>query len=124
MPLLGHVLRVGSYRSVERFAQDVGVAGVPTGLGEQVDEDVEQGHFGVVPRLWGSGRADLLHAAVLDGLSAQGSQTSYLWVLVENHRARSFYARRSWHETGVRELEVFEPFPEKMQMCRPLSREE
>ena len=49
MPLLGHVLRVGSYRSVERFAQDVGVAGVPTGLGEQVDEDVEQGHLGVLP---------------------------------------------------------------------------
>ena len=41
MPLHGHVLRVGSHCSVECFAQDVGVAGVPTGLGKQVDEDVE-----------------------------------------------------------------------------------
>jgi GNAT superfamily N-acetyltransferase len=77
-------------------------------------------HFGLLPRLWGTGRADVLHAAVLDGLSAQGVHTSYLWVLVENHRARAFYARRGWQDTGVREREVFRPFPEKMQLQRAL----
>lgn len=75
-------------------------------------------HFGVVPRLWGTGRADVLYAAVLDGLSARGTRTSYLWVLVDNHRARSFYTRRGWQDTGVREIEVFAPYPEKMQLCR------
>jgi GNAT superfamily N-acetyltransferase len=73
-------------------------------------------HFGYLPRCWGSGRADTLHDAVLAGLSAQGAPAAYLWVLVENQRARSFYARRGWCETGVREREVFEPYPEKMQM--------
>lgn len=76
-------------------------------------------HFGVVPRLWGTGRADLLHVTALAGLAAQGARTSYLWVLVDNHRARAFYARRGWRATGVREHEVFEPFPEKLQMMRP-----
>ena len=78
-------------------------------------------HLGIRPRLWGTGRADLLHGAVLDGLSAQGVSTSYLWVLVDNHRARSFYARRGWEETGVREPEVFEPFPVKIQLRRSLA---
>lgn len=77
-------------------------------------------HFGIRPRLWGTGRADDLHAAVLAGLAAQGVSTSYLWVLVDNHRARSFYVRRGWAPTGVREPEVFEPYPVKMQMSRSL----
>jgi hypothetical protein len=45
--LFGHAL--GSHRPVEFFTQDVGVAGVPTGFGEHVDEEVEEGHFGVLP---------------------------------------------------------------------------
>jgi GNAT superfamily N-acetyltransferase len=77
-------------------------------------------HFGIVPRWWGTGRADLLHTAVLDGLAAQGTRTAYLWVLVENRRARGFYVRRGWADTGVREPEVFPPFPEKMQLQRAL----
>ncbi len=75
-------------------------------------------HFGYLPRCWGSGRADRLHDAVLAGLAAQGAQTAYLWVLVDNHRARSFYARRGWTDTGRRESEVFEPYPRKLQMSR------
>jgi RimJ/RimL family protein N-acetyltransferase len=81
-------------------------------------------HFGVIPRLWGSGRAGVLHDAVLAGFRERGVQTAYLWVLVENHRARSFYARLGWCDTGVREHEVFEPYPEKMQLARPLERED
>jgi RimJ/RimL family protein N-acetyltransferase len=81
-------------------------------------------HFGVVPRLWGSGRAVPLHDAVLAGFAEQGVRTSYLWVLVDNHRARSFYTRLGWRETGVREREVFEPYPEKMQLVRTLESED
>ena len=49
MTLHSHALLVGSDRSVEPFTQDVGVASVPTGLGKEMDEDVEQGHLGVLP---------------------------------------------------------------------------
>ena len=80
-------------------------------------------HFGYVPSRWGSGRAGRLHDEVLAALSAQGRRTSYLWVLVDNHRARAFYVRRGWRATGVREHEVFEPFPEKMQLTRTLESE-
>ncbi len=75
-------------------------------------------HFGYLPRCWGSGRADRLHDAVLTGLAGQGVGTAYLWVLVDNHRARAFYERRGWTDTGVRESEVFEPFPPKLQLSR------
>jgi GNAT superfamily N-acetyltransferase len=75
-------------------------------------------HFGVVPAWWGSGRAHSLHTRVLAGLAAEGARTTYLWVLVENHRARAFYVREGWHDTGVREEEVFAPYPVKMQMRR------
>src|SRR6516164_9681559 len=40
----GRALRVGPDRAVELFAQDVGMPGVPVGLGEDVDQDVEQLH--------------------------------------------------------------------------------
>jgi GNAT superfamily N-acetyltransferase len=73
-------------------------------------------HFGYLPRAWGTGRPHVLHAEALAGLAAGGAQPAYLWVLVENHRARAFYARRGWQDTGVREREVFEPYPEKMQL--------
>lgn len=75
-------------------------------------------HFGYLPRCWGSGRADALHSAVAAGLAAPGAASSYLWVLVDNGRARAFYARHGWRDTGIRDYEVFEPYPEKMQMTR------
>lgn len=77
-------------------------------------------HLGVVPSRWGTGLADTLHDAVLAALTTAGTQTSYLWVLVDNHRARRFYRLRGWVETDIVEAEVFEPFPLKMQMYRKM----
>ncbi|MBA2773817.1 MAG: GNAT family N-acetyltransferase [Nocardioidaceae bacterium] len=77
-------------------------------------------HFGVVPEHWGSGRAQALYAAVVERATAAGSPTTYLWVLVDNHRARAFYRRLGWHDTDVREPETFPPYPIKTQMTRPL----
>lgn len=77
-------------------------------------------HLGVVPDHWGSGLADVLHDAALAALAAEGADTSYLWVLVDNHRARRFYRRRGWRETDFVEAEVFEPFPLKLQMWRAM----
>ncbi len=78
-------------------------------------------HLGLLPAWWGTGRAGPLHDAALCGLATGGSATAYLWVLVENRRARAFYDRRGWRDTGVREVEVFRPYPVKMLMERPLS---
>ena len=44
--------------------------------------------------------------------------TRDLWVLVANQRARAFYERLGWRDTGIRDTEVFEPYPVKMQMIR------
>ncbi len=76
-------------------------------------------HLGLLPELWGSGRARVLHNEVIRRSTADGAPASYLWVLVDNHRARAFYARLGWRETGEREPEVFAPFPVKMVMGRP-----
>lgn len=75
-------------------------------------------HLAVLPRWWGTGRAKALHDEALAHLSAGGSRTAHLWVLVENRRARAFYRRRGWADTDIREEEVFVPHPVKMQMTR------
>lgn len=90
--------------------------GVPVGYAAFGDGWLR--HFGAVPEVWGAGRAQDLYAAVLERSAAAGSPTTYLWVLVENLRARAFYARFRWQDSGVREREVFEPYPVKMRMYR------
>lgn len=75
-------------------------------------------HFAVTPRLWGTGRAMRMHDEVLTRAAAGDAPTTYLWVLVENHRAQAFYTRMGWHDSGVREPEVFAPYPVKMRMDR------
>jgi GNAT superfamily N-acetyltransferase len=75
-------------------------------------------HLGLLPEWWGSGHARELHDFAVGGMTAAGAHPSYLWVLVGNHRARAFYTRLGWVDTGLREEEVFAPYPAKMQMAR------
>ena len=75
-------------------------------------------HFGVLPRCWGSGRAQRLHAQVLARSAALAAPVTDLWVLVDNHRARAFYERLGWRDAGTRDAEVFAPHPTKMRMVR------
>lgn len=42
-------MRVGSDRAVELLTQDVGMSGMPVGLADDVDQDVEQLHVGARP---------------------------------------------------------------------------
>jgi len=77
-------------------------------------------HLGVLPEHWGSGRAQALHACVLAAAAAAGAPTSYLWVLVDNHRARAFYRRLDWRDTDLIQAESFAPYPDRMQMTRSL----
>jgi RimJ/RimL family protein N-acetyltransferase len=74
-------------------------------------------HFGYLPAWWGSGRARALHDyAVTQMRATDADRPLHLWVLVDNDRARAFYARLGWVDIGVREQEVFPPYPEKMRM--------
>ena len=90
--------------------------GVPVGYAAFGDGWLR--HFGVVPRLWGTGRAHDLYAAVLEASTAAGAPATYLWVLVDNRRARAFYRRLGWRDTDVQEHETFAPYPVRMQMRR------
>jgi GNAT superfamily N-acetyltransferase len=74
-------------------------------------------HFGYLPSWWGTGRARWLHDHAVAALRADDpARLLRLWVLVENQRARAFYTRLGWVDTGVREQEVFAPYPDKMQL--------
>lgn len=90
--------------------------GVPVGYAAFGDGWLR--HFGVVPRLWGTGRAHALYAAVLEASTAAGAPATYLWVLVDNRRARAFYRQLGWHDTDAQEPETFAPYPLKMRMDR------
>jgi len=77
-------------------------------------------HFGYRPGWWGVGRAVTLHDhAVSELREGDPTRVLRLWVLVDNQRARRFYLHRGWVDTGVRDAEVFAPYPEKMQLALP-----
>lgn len=77
-------------------------------------------HLGVLPTHWGTGCGRALHDHALAALAAAGADEASLWVLVENHRARAFYDRLGWADSGDRDREVFEPYPVKLRMTRAL----
>jgi GNAT superfamily N-acetyltransferase len=92
------------------------IDGVPVGYAAYGDGWLR--HLGVLPDWWGTGTARALHDHAVAGMRSEGTRTAYLWVLVDNHRARAFYTRLGWVDTGVREREVFVPYPVKMQLAR------
>jgi ribosomal protein S18 acetylase RimI-like enzyme len=52
------------------------------------------------PDSWGRGIGTQLHATALDRLRACGFTSAGLWVLDGNQRARRFYHRHGWTDTG------------------------
>lgn len=98
----------------ERLLADPGVTTLvgedPQGLTCFVAFDAERlRHLGVRPDLWGTGLAVQAFGA---------SRADRLWCLEENHRARRFYARQGWQETGVRGPSEFAPFPVQIEYRR------
>jgi len=71
-------------------------------------------HLFVRERYWGSGLAGRLHALALEGMRERDFGAGRLWTPVGQRRARAFYERRGWQETGGRdpdnelELELIE----------------
>lgn len=58
-------------------------------------------HLFVVPRWWGSGVARLLHDEAIAEAARRGYTEARLWTPKDNARARAFYRREGWRESGA-----------------------
>ncbi|GAB2576885.1 hypothetical protein GCM10027269_36610 [Kribbella endophytica] len=67
-------------------------------------------HFGTAVSSWGSGLASELHDAVIGTLRGDWPG-AHLHVFEENHRARRFYAKHGWFETGSSKRSAYAPQP-------------
>jgi RimJ/RimL family protein N-acetyltransferase len=75
---------------------------------------IELLHFGTATRTWGTGTAQRLHHAVLAEWSGGGAPVAaerLLRVFADNLRARRFYERLGWTETGRVSRTSFPPHP-------------
>ncbi|QGH70836.1 GNAT family N-acetyltransferase [Pseudactinotalea sp. HY158] len=62
------------------------------------------------PSSWGRGVGTMLLAELERQLADRGALDAYLWVAARNSRARHFYAREGWCDTGATRLEErFDP---------------
>ena len=77
----------------------------------------------VDPDHWGTGAADALVHGVLSGLAAGGFQRATLWVLQDNPRARTFYRKSRFADTGRSRLRDFGDAGSatEVEMVRPLA---
>jgi RimJ/RimL family protein N-acetyltransferase len=86
--------------------------------------DTELLHFGTAVRTWGTGLAVELHDAVLGAfVVTAGVDAERVWLRVfeENHRARRFYEKLGWSQTGQRTRTSFPPHPVLLEYDRRLS---
>jgi GNAT superfamily N-acetyltransferase len=76
-------------------------AGPPLNPGDRADPTLGDLYaLYLDPDSWGRGIGTQLHATVLDRLRACGFTSAGLWVLDGNQRARRFYHRHGWTDTG------------------------
>ncbi|MGI8576474.1 MAG: GNAT family N-acetyltransferase [Nocardioidaceae bacterium] len=75
-------------------------------------------HFGTAVDLWGTGLAAWLHDELLKTYPVSVSRVR-LRVFAENHRARRFYEKCGWTETGVTSRGQFAPYPVLIEYVRP-----
>lgn len=61
-------------------------------------------HLFVRRHFWGSGVTDLLHERILVGIAARGFGSACLWTPAGQARARAFYERRGWRQSGAEDL--------------------
>jgi RimJ/RimL family protein N-acetyltransferase len=75
-------------------------------------------HFGTALELWGTGLASWLHDELLMTYPPSVSRVR-LRVFAENRRARRFYEKHSWTETGATSRTTFAPHPLLIEYARP-----
>ncbi|SOC52786.1 Acetyltransferase (GNAT) family protein [Blastococcus aggregatus] len=69
-------------------------------------------HLGTAVERWGTGDAERMHDAILEGMREGGVGRAFLKVFEGNARARRFYERLGWRRTGERRVSAFPPHPE------------
>lgn len=67
-------------------------------------------HFGTSPDFWGTGLAKWMHDALVATYPPEHRQLR-LRVFTENRRARRFYEKLGWTDTGMRSRTSFPPQP-------------
>ncbi len=98
-------------RGRRAFVAEVGGALVGVVLAGPDPQDERRGQLArlyVAPEHWGQGIGRRLYDAAIRRLHHQGFMTATLWVLEDNHRARSWYERLGWRATGSRKT-VYAP---------------
>jgi len=83
-------------------------------LGFALLEEAELHRLYVLPDAWGSGVAQRLHDEAVARWRERGDAEAFLWVLEKNRRARRFYERNGWEETGERATTPAPPHPVKL----------
>jgi RimJ/RimL family protein N-acetyltransferase len=82
-------------------------------------------HFGTSKQTWGTGLAQQLHDAVLHAYtqnSPPGVRQIRLRVFEANARARCFYEKLGWTQTGRRSRTTFPPHPTLLEYRRRLDK--
>ena len=79
----------------------VGPAALPDNPAEPIPGLLHVWHLFVRPRWWGSGVASGLLGEALAEAAMRGYEAARLYTPRENARARAFYRREGWRETGV-----------------------
>jgi ribosomal protein S18 acetylase RimI-like enzyme len=77
-------------------------------------------HLGVAVEHWGTGLADRVHDAALGRVGNRGFARVWAHVYTGNGRARRFYERHDWHESGERSRGVPPPHAELLRYERAL----
>ncbi|MEX2201253.1 MAG: GNAT family N-acetyltransferase [Dongiaceae bacterium] len=81
------------------------LAGEGEGFGDGLQGSLGQTYLlHVLPAHWGGGIGGVLHDRAIVALAADGFASAIMWVLERNERARRFYERRGWQQTGGRRI--------------------
>lgn len=74
----------------------------PAGPGVSSENAIELQRIYLVERVWGTGRAEVFLDRVLERAAERGFDTVWLGVWTENTRARKFYEKHRFTDTGGR----------------------
>lgn len=77
-------------------------------------------HFGTAVESWGTGIAREAHDEILDALAAAGIREARLWVFEANGRARRFYKKLGWSQSGRRLTTSYPPHASLLEYRRLL----
>lgn len=86
-----------------------------TGFAARQDDQLL--HFGTAVETWGSGLAQRLHDELVDSFPSSVTRFG-LRVFAENRRARRFYEKLGWFETGAESRTQFPPHPVLVEYAR------